>query len=293
MKNKSLPFYSSSRTVWRHPSSGECKPKPQSEKWSKAGGLVLPDFKTRCKATAIKTVCYWHKDRYTGRWDRTEKPEMNPDTPTNWRSSRVPRPPVGKEQTFRTRCWNEECPRAGGGWPHALLHMQTLAWNAPSPQRVQQPKHRKQTQVNPPDLGFGSEFLDLMPKTWPKTGKTRQVSLRSFLGFQPSIWDPFPLACSVQFSHSVVSDSLRPHGLGHARFPVRHQLPELAQTHVHRVSDAIQASHPLSFPSPSAFNLAQHQGLFQCVSSSHQVAKALEFQLQQQSFPWMLRTDFL
>ena len=56
-------------------------------------------------------------------------------------------------------------------------------------------------------------------------------------------------------------------------FPVHHQLPELAQTRVHRVSDAIQPSHPLSSPSPPAFNLAQHQGLFKCVSSSHQVAK--------------------
>ena len=65
-----------------------------------------------------------------------------------------------------------------------------------------------------------------------------------------------------------------------AGFPVRQQLPELAQTHVHRVDDAIQPSHPLSSPSPPAFNLSQHQGLFQGVSSSHQVAKVLEFQLQ-------------
>ena len=53
-------------------------------------------------------------------------------------------------------------------------------------------------------------------------------------------------------------------------FPVHHQLLELAQTHVHKVSDAIQASHPLSFPFPPAFNLSQHQGLFQWVSSLHQ-----------------------
>ena len=57
-------------------------------------------------------------------------------------------------------------------------------------------------------------------------------------------------------------------------FPVRHQLPELAQTHVHQAGDAIQPSHPLSSPSP-AFNLSQQQGLFQRVSSSHQVAKVL------------------
>ena len=66
-------------------------------------------------------------------------------------------------------------------------------------------------------------------------------------------------------------------------FPVRHQLPELIQTPVHWVSDAIQSSHPLSSPSP-AFNLSQHQGLFKWVSFSHQVARVLEFQLQHQSF---------
>ena len=66
-------------------------------------------------------------------------------------------------------------------------------------------------------------------------------------------------------------------------FPVHHQLLELAQTHVHWVSDAIQPSHPLSSPSSLAFNLYQHQGLFQWISSSQQVAKLLEFQLQHQS----------
>ena len=69
--------------------------------------------------------------------------------------------------------------------------------------------------------------------------------------------------------------------------PVYHQLPELAQTHAHWVSDAIQPSHPLLSPSPPAFSLSQHQGLFQWVSSSHQVAKVLEFQLQHQSFQWL------
>ena len=75
--------------------------------------------------------------------------------------------------------------------------------------------------------------------------------------------------------------------------PVHHQLPKLAQTHVLRVCDAIQPSHPLSSLSRPAFNLSQHQGLFQWVSSSHQVAKVLEFQLQHQSFQWIFRTDFL
>ena len=78
-----------------------------------------------------------------------------------------------------------------------------------------------------------------------------------------------------------------------AGFPVQHQLPELAQTHVHQVGDVIQPSYPLLFPAPPAFNLSQNQGLFHWVSSSHEVAKVLEFQLQHQSFQWIFRTDFL
>ena len=100
-----------------------------------------------------------------------------------------------------------------------------------------------------------------------------------------------------------MSDSLWPHGLQHARLscpsPTHWTVSvhpigywscslELAQTHVHWVGDAIQPSHPLSSPSPPAFDLSQHQGLFQWVSSSCQVAKVLEFQLQHQSFQWVL-----
>ena len=75
--------------------------------------------------------------------------------------------------------------------------------------------------------------------------------------------------------------------------PVHHQLPEFTQTHAHWVGDAIQPSHPLLSPSPPAPNLSQHQGLFKWVSSPHQVAKVLEFQLQHQSFQWTPRTDLL
>ena len=79
---------------------------------------------------------------------------------------------------------------------------------------------------------------------------------------------------------------------------VHHQLQEFTQTQVHGVGDAIQQSHPLSSTSPPAFNLAQHQGLFQWVTSSHPIshfftAKVLEFLLQHQSFQWVFRTDFL
>ena len=74
-------------------------------------------------------------------------------------------------------------------------------------------------------------------------------------------------------------------------FPVLHHLLELAQTHVHWVGDTTQPFHPLSSPSLPAFDLAQHQGLFQWLGSSHQVAKVL--QLQHQSFQWIFRIDFL
>ena len=72
--------------------------------------------------------------------------------------------------------------------------------------------------------------------------------------------------------------------------PVHHQIPEFTQTHVHRVGDAIQPSHPLSSPSPPAPIPSQHQGLFQWVNSLHEVAKVLKFQLYIQSFQKTART---
>ena len=74
-------------------------------------------------------------------------------------------------------------------------------------------------------------------------------------------------------------------------FPVLHYLQEFAQNHVHWVSNAIQPSHPLSLPSPPAFNLFQYQDLFLWAGSSHQWVKVLEFQ--HQSFQWIFRVDFL
>ena len=99
-----------------------------------------------------------------------------------------------------------------------------------------------------------------------------------------------PQFSSVSQSCPILCDPMNRSTSG---LPVHHQLQGSTQTHVHRVSDAIQPSHPLSSPSPSAFNLSQHQGLFQWVSSSHQVAKVLEFQLQCQSFQSIFSTDFL
>ena len=96
---------------------------------------------------------------------------------------------------------------------------------------------------------------------------------------------------SVQFGHSVVSDSLWPHRLQHARPPCPSPSPGVYPDLCPLSRDAIQISHPLSSPSPPASNLSQHQGLFQWVSFLHQLAKALGFQLQHQSFQWTLRTD--
>ena len=102
--------------------------------------------------------------------------------------------------------------------------------------------------------------------------------------------------CNIQFSSRSVAQSCltlcNPMDCSTPGFPVHHQFPELTQIHGHTVSDAIQ-SHPLSFPSLPAFNLSQNQGLFKWVSSSHQMAKVLQFQLQHQSFQWIFRTDFL
>ena len=90
-----------------------------------------------------------------------------------------------------------------------------------------------------------------------------------------------------------MSDSLRLHELQHARLPCPSPTPEFTQTHVHRVSDAIQPSYPLSSPSPPAPNPSQHQSFFHWVKSSHEVAKVLEFQLEYHSFQRNPRSDLL
>ena len=105
------------------------------------------------------------------------------------------------------------------------------------------------------------------------------ISLSSYKNSCMSL--PFNTFSSVQFSSvaqlcPTLCDPMNPSTPG---LPVRHQLPEFTQTHVHRVSDAIQPSHPLSSPSPPAPNPSQHQSLFQWVNSSHEVAKVLELQL--------------
>ena len=132
--------------------------------------------------------------------------------------------------------------------------------------------------------------------------------LLCFSYFHHSIfWLTYPFFClryptvhslewfSVQFSSVTQScpTLCNPMNCSMAGLPVYHQFLKFTQTHVHRVSDTIQPSHPLSSPSPPSPNPSQHQGLFQWVNSSHEVAKILEFQLQHQSFQWIPRTDLL
>ena len=115
------------------------------------------------------------------------------------------------------------------------------------------------------------------------------ISLPSFLTEKLIFIFQGPLF--LLFSCSAVSDSLWPRGLQHTKLPSPSPSPELAQTHVHWVGDAIQPSHPLPPLSPPAFYLSQHQGLFQWVDSLHQVVKV--WKLQHQSFQWIIRVDVL
>ena len=100
---------------------------------------------------------------------------------------------------------------------------------------------------------------------------------------------------SVEFSSVTQSCPTLCDPMNHSTpgLPVHHQLLEFTQTNVHRVSDAIQPSHPLSSSSPPAPNPSHHQSLFQWVKSSHEVAKVLEFQLWHHSFQRTSRTDLL
>ena len=126
------------------------------------------------------------------------------------------------------------------------------------------------------------------------TGKKKKKNQEARGWKRSDLWLTHGHTYSVQFSSVAKScpTLCDPMDCSTPGLPVHHQFPESTQTHVHRVSDAIQPSHPLSSPFPPALNLSQHQGLFKWVSSSHQVAKVLEFQLHQ-SFQWTPRTDLL
>ena len=122
------------------------------------------------------------------------------------------------------------------------------------------------------------------PGTWgnsPECFWIRQLydSFHLFLHFLDQMSHSYCVLPSVSSAAQSCPTLCHPMNRSTPGLPVHHQLPEFTQTHVHRVSDTIQPSHPLSSPSPPAPNPSQHQSLFQWVSSSHKVAKVLEFQL--------------
>ena len=148
---------------------------------------------------------------------------------------------------------------------HGILQARILEWVAfPFSRGSSQPRYR--TQVSCTAGGF---FSPAEPQGKPKNTGVTSLSLLQQIFL-------------AQESPKLQADSLPTELSG-----------KLAQTHAHRVDNAIQPAHPLSSPSLPAFNLSQHQDLFQWVSSLRQMAKVLEFQLQHQSFQWMFRTDFL
>ena len=155
---------------------------------------------------------------------------------------------------------------------HRILQARILEWVAMPSSRGSSPP-RDQTSISCTAGEFFNHWATWEAQKEVMANKFSSVQFSSVAQLCPTLCDP--MNCSTP-------------GL-----PVHHQLPEFTQTHVHRVGDAVQPSHPLSSPSPPAFNLSQHQGLFKWVSSSHHVAKVLELQLQNQSFQRTPRTDLL
>ena len=140
-----------------------------------------------------------------------------------------------------------------------------------APQRIKQNTHFPTScsvqQLTTMKIDILIEKLILQKCPWgEKYNKSRMISVQGTVkcpgDSNKKHQGSFPGVSSVQFSCSVMSDSLRPHKSQHARPPCPSPLPEFTQTHVHRVSDAIQPSHPLSSPSPPAPNPSQHQSLF-------------------------------
>ena len=185
-----------------------------------------------------------------------------------------------------------------------VTHSSILAWEIPwtekpgslqsmGSQRVRHDlatKHQQPTLLSPSyhEAGLLSSYaLTLILTGIPVLSAIYLPQPRTDKPVPPSLQTPIS---SVGQSCPILCDPMNCSTPG---LPVHHKLLELAQTHVHQVSDAIQPSHPLLSSSPPAFDLSQHQGLFQWISSSHQVAKVLELKLQHQSFQWIFRTDLL
>ena len=158
--------------------------------------------------------------------------------------------------------------------------------------RDEQAKHRGFLgQWNYFVLQYDDECLSLYIHLTPQNIQ-QPVNPNVHYGCQVIMMSQCRFMLALLFSRQVIPNSLRPHGLHTPGFSP--YLLEFAQVHVHWIGDAIQPSHSL-FPAspPTLLNLSQHQGVFQRVESSHQVARVLELHLQHQSFQWIFRTDFL
>ena len=143
-------------------------------------------------------------------------------------------------------------------------------------------------------LNSAAILLDAESTEIRKVAKRVEISY-NFASDRLGLKQGYELFSSVQFSSVTQSCPPLCYSMNRSTpgLPVHHQLPEFTQTHVHRVSDAIQPSHSLSSPSPPAPNPSQHQSLFQWVNSSHEVAKVLDFQLSYHSFQRNPRADLL
>ena len=189
------------------------------------------------------------------------------------------------EEPGRRRCWESTRPRELGfilGLPTQKIPYQLGCC-------------RGEEFVSGSNLGLEKAFrssesynVDVTVLAFCSTGgewcrvDSLQILVFSRISLDPCLYQ-LP-ACLIPGSQSCLT-LCNPMNCSTLGFPVLHCLPEFAQTHVHRVGDSTQPSHPLSSPSPPALSLSQHQGLFQWVSSSHQVAKVLELQLQLWAWP--------
>ena len=151
--------------------------------------------------------------------------------------------------------------------------------------RLKQTFSPKKTYKWPINTWKDAQYYSLL-KEW-KSKLQWQMQIKTTMLYHPhqsEWWCSVALLCLTLY---IPINCIRP------GFPVLHYLPEFAQNHVLWISEAIQPSHPLLPPSPLAFSLSWHQGLFQWVGSSYQVARALELQVKHCSFQWIFRVDFL
>ena len=185
-------------------------------------------------------------------------------------------------------------------WPATLLVARSVTWTA---------YVHEWPSLKPWTLRLGWDFLagkNLHALSYIIAGRIKLVpvwlhwEVKFVPGFSWS-WPHMPFSffwfwsvyfCCFCSGSQSCSNLCNPMDYSTSGSPILHHLPEFAQTHVHWVTDVIQSRHPLPSPSPPALNLSQHQGLFQWVSSSFQVAKVLELQLWYQSFQWIIKIDF-